>query len=152
MDLTKWANPAPKDLWEAFDGLRGEMDRALDIFRVPDVAGIFDQTTTPAIDVVETADEYVVMADIPGVDKRDLNVTVTGSILAIQGDKRDEHKSEKRKVFRKETWVGSFKRTINLPEQVDANKIGAELKDGVLTVRIGKREEAKTKMIAVQAD
>ncbi len=152
MDLMKWTNPAPRDLWEAFDGLRGDMDRALDFFHGPEAAGIFDQTTAPAIDVIETADEYIVVADLPGVDKRDLNVTVTGSILAIQGDKREEHKTEKRKVFRKETWVGSFKRTIDLPEQIDSSKISAELKDGVLAIRIGKREEAKTKLINVQAN
>ena len=55
-------------------------------------------------------------------------------------------------TFRKETWVGSFKRTIDLPEQIDSSKISAELNDGVLAIRIGKREEAKTKLINVQAN
>lgn len=151
MDLVKWDNPAPTDLWEAFDGLRGELDRALDPFRIPSVSGLFDRTTAPAVDILETEDEYLVFADLPGVDKRDLEVSVTGSLLSIKGDKKGEHDSEKRKIFRKETWIGSFSRTIDLPAQIDAGRIAAELKDGVLTVHIAKREEAKTKLIAVDA-
>lgn len=149
MDLTRWGAPATRDLWEAFDGLRGDMDRALDFFSLPDAAGLFDKTTAPAVDVVETDEEYLVVADLPGVDKRDLEVSVTGSLLAIKGVKKADGNSEKRKVFRKETWVGSFSRTIDLPAEIDPGKIKAELKDGVLALRIAKREEAKTKLITV---
>jgi HSP20 family protein len=152
MDLVKWDSPAPMDVWDAFDGLRGELDRALDPFRIPSVAGLLDRTTAPAVDVLETEEEYLVMADLPGVDKRDLEVSVTGSLLSIKGDKKGERDSEKRKIFRKETWIGSFSRTIDLPAQIDAGKITAELKDGVLTVRIAKREEAKTKLITVATE
>jgi HSP20 family protein len=149
MDLVKWERPAPTDLWEAFDGLRGEMDRALDPFRSPDIAGLFDRPTAPAVDIVETEDEYLVVADLPGIDKRDLELSVAGSLLTIKGEKRAEQESGKRKVFRKETWVGSFGRTVNLPAQIDSGRIAAELKDGVLAVRIAKREEARTKLIDV---
>lgn len=149
MDLAKWGAPATRDLWEAFDGLRGDMDRALDFFSLPDAAGLLDRTTAPAVDIVETEEEYLVVADLPGVDKRDLEVSVTGSLLAIKGVKKAEGNSGKRKVFRKETWVGSFSRTIDLPAEIDPGKIKAELKDGVLALRIAKREEAKTRLIAV---
>lgn len=149
MDLAKWGAPATRDLWEAFDGLRGDMDRALDFFSLPDAAGLLDKTTAPAVDIVETEEEYLVLVDLPGVDKRDLEVSVTGSLLAIKGVKKAEGNSDKRKVFRKETWVGSFSRTIDLPAEIDPGKIKAELKDGVLALRIAKREEAKTKLIAV---
>jgi HSP20 family protein len=152
MDLVKWENPAPKDIWDAFDGLRGELDRALDPFRSPDAAGLLDRRTAPAIDVIETEEEYLVIADLPGVDRKDLEVSVTGSLLSIKGDKKAEKESDKKRIFRKETWVGSFSRTIDLPAQIDAGKIGAELRDGVLTVRIAKREEAKTRLITVKVD
>jgi HSP20 family protein len=152
MDLVKWERPAPLDLWEAFDGLRGEMDRALDPFRSPNVAGLLDHATAPYVDIVETDDEYLVMADLPGVDKRDLEVSVTGSLLSIKGDKKAERSSEKRKIFREETWVGSFNRTIDMPAQIDSGKISAELKDGVLTIRLAKREEARTKLITVSVE
>lgn len=152
MDLVKWERPAPLDLWDAFEGLRGEMDRALAPFNAPDVAGLFDRLAAPAVDVIETDEEYLVMADLPGVDRKDLELSVTGSILSIKGDKKAEGESAKRKIFRKETWVGSFNRTIDLPAQIDSGRVEAELKDGVLTVRIAKREEAKTKLITVKVD
>jgi len=152
MDLMKWERPATMDLWEALDGLRGEMDRALVLFRVPNVAGLLDRVSAPAVDVVETEDEYIVTADLPGVSKNDLEVTVAGSILSIKGEKRGEHESDKKKVFRKETWKGSFSRTIDLPAQIDPAKVSAELKDGVLVVHVAKREEERAKLIPVKTD
>jgi HSP20 family protein len=149
MDLMKWEGSAPRDLWDAFDGLRGDMDRALDLFKLPDVTGLLDRATAPAVDVVETDEEYVVLADLPGVKKEDLEISVAGSLLSIKGDKKAEALNDKRKIFRKETWVGSFNRTIDLPAEIDSDKVEAELKDGTLTVRAPKREEAKAKSIAV---
>jgi HSP20 family protein len=150
MNLLKRPSPAPLDLWEAFDGLRGEMDRAMDLFRVPDAAGLFDHSASPAVDVMETADEYLVVADVPGVKKEDLEISLAGTLLSIKGEKKGESDSGKRKVWRKETWLGSFHRTIDLPVQAEAGQVSAELKDGVLAVRIAKREEAKRKLISVQ--
>ena len=149
MSIMKWEDPAPRDLWEAFDGLRGEMDRALDLFRVPDAMGLLDRTTAPAVDVLEQPEEYLIFADLPGVDKKDLELSVTGTLLRIKGMKKAEETAEKRKFFRKETWAGSFERTIDLPNAVDAEKVSAELSDGVLKVRVPKREEAKAKLISV---
>jgi len=152
MSIMKWENPAPKDLWDAFNGLRGDMDRALDLFRVPDAMGLLDRSTAPAIDLIETPEDYLVFADLPGVDRKDLELSVTGSILRIKGMKRAEEASEKRKFFRKETWAGSFERTLDLPALVDSDKVSAELVDGVLKVRVPKREEAKAKLITVSVN
>jgi HSP20 family protein len=149
MDLVKWEGRTPRDLWDAVDGLRSEVDRAMDLFKLPDASGLLDRTTAPAVDVVETDEDFLVVADLPGVKKEDLELSVAGTLLSIKGDKRAEAQEEKRRVFRKETWVGSFNRTIDLPSEIDPDKIRAELKDGVLTVRVAKREEAKTKAIAV---
>jgi len=149
MDLAKWGAPATRDLWEAFDGLRGDMDRALDFFSLPDAAGLLDRTTAPAVDIVETEEEYLVVADLP-VEIAQSDVEIGERALGGQERvKKAEGNSGKRKVFRKETWVGSFSRTIDLPAEIDPGKIKAELKDGVLALRIAKREEAKTKLIAV---
>jgi HSP20 family protein len=152
MDLMKWERPAPLDLWDAFDGLRGDMDLALDLFKAPDAAGLLDRTTAPAVDLIETDDEYLVVADLPGIEKKDLEVTVTGSLLAIKGDKKGEQESERKRIFRKETWIGSFKRTIDLPAEIDPAKVVAELKDGILTVRVAKREEARARQISVKVE
>jgi HSP20 family protein len=149
MEVMKWERPAAMDLWEAFDGLRGDMDRALDLFKTPDAAGLLDRSTAPAVDLIETQDEYLVLADLPGVDRKDLELSVTGSLLSIKGEKKGERESAGRKFLRKEAWAGSFRRTIDLPAQIDASKIGAELKDGVLAVRIAKREEAKARLVEI---
>jgi HSP20 family protein len=149
MDLMKWEGSAPRDLWDAFDGLRGDMDRALDFFKLPDASGLLDRTTALAVDVIEDGDEFLVLADLPGVKKEDLELSVAGSLLSIKGEKKQEAVDDKRRIFRKETWVGSFNRTIDLPAEIDPDKVEAELKDGKLTVRVAKREEAKAKMIAV---
>jgi len=151
MELMKWAAPARRDLWDAFEDMRSEIERGFGSLTGPEVAGLLDRTTSPAIDVVETQGEYLVIADLPGVDRKEIELSVTGSLLSIKGEKREEKGSERRRIFRKETWAGSFHRTIDLPAAMDPSKIEAELKDGVLTVRISKREEAKTKQIVVTA-
>jgi len=140
---------APRELWEAFDSLRGEMDQALNLMRLPDVSGLFDRSAAPAVDVAENDEGFIVMADLPGVSKEDLELSVTGSLLTIKGEKKTESGDSKNKSFRRETWVGSFSRTIDLPSLVDPDKVSAELKDGVLTLSLSKREEAKTRQIAV---
>jgi HSP20 family protein len=147
--MMKWEGPRGVDLWDAFDGMRGDLDRALDLFRVPEAAGLFDRDRAPAIDLVEDAEGYRIVADLPGVDRKDLEVSMTGSLLTIKGEKKADMDSGKRKFFRRETWVGSFMRTIDLPSDVDPEKVSAELKDGVLSVRIAKREEAKPRLVSV---
>ncbi len=149
MDLMKWKRAAPLDLWDAFTGIQGDLDRVLSAFKVPDAAGIFDWTAAPAVDVIETPEEYQILADLPGVDKKDLEVTLTGTLLSIKGSRKEESESRTRKQYRKETSAGKFRRTLDLPSQVDASKVEAEFKDGVLSLRIAKREEAKTKLITV---
>jgi len=149
MSIIELEGPAPRDLWEAFDGLRGDMDRALDFLTVPDVAGLLDRPTAPAVDIIERDEEYIVVADVPGVDKKDIDVSVNGSLLTIKGTKRIEDERKNRKTFRKETWGGGFSRTIDLPDRIDTEKVTAELKDGVLNVRVAKCEAAKTKFVPV---
>jgi HSP20 family protein len=152
MDLMKWEGKAPRDLWDAFDSLRGEMEDTMNFLRLPDSAGLLDRTQAPAVDLVETDDEIIVKADLPGVQKNDLELTVTDSLLTIKGEKRAEANGEKRKIFRKETWVGSFGRTIELPSLIDTQKVRAELKDGVLTIEIPKKEEAKARLVKVSVN
>jgi HSP20 family protein len=152
MELVPWKKNVPNDLWDAFDDLRSVMERSFGGFGLPDVTGLLDRTGSPAIDIIETSDEILVMADLPGVKKEDLELNLAGTLLTIKGSKKSEQNSDKRKIFRKETWVGSFARTIDLPANIDNEKVDAELKDGVLTVHISKKEEAKTKAISVRVN
>jgi HSP20 family protein len=107
MNLIKRDRPA-LDLWEAFDGLRGEMDRALDLFRVPDAAGLLDRSMAPALDIIEGNEEYLIRADLPGVEKKELEISVTGTVLSHQG--RAQGREEVR--FRQELPQGDLVRIL----------------------------------------
>lgn len=152
MELVPWKRNVPNDLWDAFDDLRSEMERSFGSFRFPDATGLLDRAGSPAIDIIETNDELLVLADLPGVRKDDLELNLAGTLLTIKGSKKSEQNSDKRRIFRKETWAGSFARTIELPANIDNEKVEADLKDGVLSVRISKREEAKAKSIPVRVE
>jgi HSP20 family protein len=141
----------PGNVFNALERFESEMGRMLDSFAVSDSSGLFDRAITPAIDVMETQDELLVVADIPGVEKKDIELSLTGNVLSLKGEKREEKDPAAGKLFRKETWSGSFRRTLALPDSVDAEKVSAELKDGVLTIRIRKKEALKPKLIAVDA-
>lgn len=147
--LMRWEPAAALDFFDTLDLFRDEMDRWTAPFRTPDVSGIFDRTVTPAVDVVETPEAFVVTADIPGIDKKDINITMTGTVLTLQGEKKEDKEEKDRKFFRKETWNGSFRRTLDLPETADPEKVSASLKDGILTVTVSKREEVKPRLITV---
>ena len=142
-------SPAALDLWDAFDDLRREFERSVGALDVPSVSGLLDWPTGPAIDLVEGDDEILVMADLPGVRKEDLELSVQGNLLTIKGSKKLEEPTKSRKVVRTETWVGSFSRTVNLPDSANPDKIEALYRDGVLRVRIAKREESKRRTVQI---
>lgn len=115
-------------------------------------AGLYDHALSPAVDLVESDDGYTLKADLPGVDKKELELSVENNVLTIKGEKKGGNSEKKEKRFyRRETWSGSFRRTISLPQAADSANVEAQLKDGVLTVRIGKREELKPRQIPVMA-
>jgi len=111
--------------------------------------GLFDRDVSPALDVVERADDYVIRVDLPGVDQNDLDVTVANNVVTIKGEKKGEHEEKSGKTYRKETWEGSFQRTVGLPKGTNAQEISANMNDGVLEIVVPKQEEAKPRQIAV---
>ncbi len=150
MALVRWYD---RDLEPAgtFDWLQRQINELFDFPRFPESQGLFDRKISPAIDVVEHADRFTVECDLPGIDQKDINVSIASGVLTIKGEKRTEKKSEKAKVYKKETWEGSFQRTVSLPTGVDADKVEATFTDGVLKISLPKREEAKTKKIELKA-
>lgn len=106
---------------------------------------------TPAVDIYETdTHELVLKAELPDVKREDINVTVENNVLTLQGERHAEFADKGRDRFQRiERQYGSFARSFTLPPTVDANAIGAEYKDGVLTLRIPQREEAKPRQIAI---
>ena len=104
----------------------------------------------PAVDIHENNDSFVVKADLPGVSKEDIQIDLKDSTLTLKGEKKFESKVSKDNYIRVERSYGTFVRTFTLPENVDADKIKATYKDGVLELTIPKREEAKPKQIKVE--
>lgn len=142
-------SPDTLDLWDAFDDLRREFEASMGELEMPSVSGLLDWPSGPAIDLVEGEDEILLLADLPGVKKENLELTVQGKLLSIKGEKKLEEPTKSRKVVRTETWVGSFSRTISLPDTVDPEKIEAQLRDGILRVRIAKREESRRRTVQI---
>jgi HSP20 family protein len=107
-------------------------------------------TWAPAVDIFETEHELVVKADLPDVKPEDLDIRVENNILTIRGERKFEKKVTEDKYLRVERAYGSFSRSFSLANTVNTEAIKADYKDGVLTLLIPKREEAKPKQIKVQ--
>jgi HSP20 family protein len=132
---------------EPFDWLQRQINELFDLPRSSGSEGVFDRAASPLLDVVELPESFVVECDLPVVDKSALDISIAGGVLTIKGEKHLARSPEKARVYRNETWDGSFQRTISLPAGVDAAKVEAAFKDGVLTVTIPKKEEAKARRI-----
>ena len=106
---------------------------------------------TPAVDIYETdSHELVLKAELPDVNREDINVTVEANVLTLKAERRGDFDHNARDRFHRiERQYGSFTRSFTLPATVDASAISAEYKDGLLTVRIPQREEAKPKTIQI---
>ncbi len=102
-------------------------------------AGVF----TPRVDVTEDNENLYVEADIPGVDKKDVKVSVVGDVLTISGEKKKESRDENKNYYRLERTSGSFSRSFTLPSEIHNDKISAEFTNGVLKITLPKTEEAK---------
>ena len=92
----------------------------------------------PSVDVVETEKEVTVRAEVPGVDPKDLDLSISGNILTIAGEKKESTEKKGEDFYQTERRFGSFRRSVQLPSQVDAEKVLAEHENGVLTVKLKK--------------
>jgi HSP20 family protein len=130
-----------------------EMNRMLDQFFHGD---IFEETTgmgpvySPAIDFTETKDSYVIKAELPGMKKEDVKVTINNNILSIIGEKKSEYEKKEGNYHRLERSFGAFERSISIPGAIKAELIDAKYSDGLLTLTLPKTEETKQKVIDVK--
>jgi HSP20 family protein len=130
--------------------LRREIDR---LFEEP--FGFFTPTTffegwSPTVDLYEDKDKITVQAELPGMKKEDIEVSLHGDTLSISGERKHEQEDKDCEVCRSERYFGRFQRSITLPQHVDGNKIEARYQEGVLTVTCPKSEESKRKQIEVK--
>ncbi|NOY78434.1 MAG: Hsp20/alpha crystallin family protein [Calditrichaeota bacterium] len=138
-------------------GIRDEMNRLFDDFfgSLPEKFGAetgAEGVWMPAVDISETEHDLVVTAELPGVKKDDIKLSVQDNMLTIKGEKKQQKETKDENYHRIERTYGAFQRTFTLPAIVDASKIKATFKDGVLKIRLPKREEAKTKEIPIATE
>jgi HSP20 family protein len=136
--------------WNLLDQMRREMDRALDT-RTAEGSSVATSDWVPAVDIKEEKGSFVIVADIPGVDPKDIEVHMENGMLTIKGEKESEKKEEREGYKRVERSFGSFYRRFSLPDTADAEKISAKSNNGVLEVRIAKQEQVQPRKISVNS-
>ena len=154
----KKTTPAPApDVWQSF---RSEMDRLFDRFAggfgfgFPSFRRLFDvepasrsessfSFSVPAIDMSEDERVYKISAELPGIDAKDIDVSVSGDTLVLKGEKRQEKEEKDKNYHFSERAYGSFQRAFDLPASVDRNKVAADFSKGVLTITLPKTAEAQ---------
>ncbi len=151
-NLTRWQRPEVA-VWPGFgrlNTLRDEIDR---LFEEP--LAVLARSShllsgwTPALDLYVDKDQFVLKAELPGMKKENIEVSLHDGTLSISGERKDQNEHKDAEVYRAERFFGSFQRTVTLPAPVAADKITAQYKDGILTVTLPKTEEAKPKQIDV---
>jgi HSP20 family protein len=139
--------------FQQFNRLRNEIDRLFGSFTgesTPAAPDFFEQWA-PSVDMYDDKDKITVCAELPGMKKEDIDISLTGNTLSISGERKHEDTSGKKgENYRSERYFGRFHRSMTLPHAVDANRINATYKDGVLNITLPKTEEARRKQIEVK--
>jgi len=125
-------------------------DHDLSLFR-DEETDVVTGNWSPSVDIREEDNQYVFVADVPGVDPKDIEVTAVNGTLMIRGERQEEKKEEKKNYKRVERSWGSFYRRFNLPDDADPDQIDAKSKNGVLEISIPRVEAAKPKKIPVKS-
>jgi HSP20 family protein len=158
------ARSATPDVWQSF---RSEMDRLFDRFGgggLPSLRRMFDMeplwryetslgAAVPAVDVTEDEKAYKISAELPGMSEKEIDISVTGDVLVLKGEKRQEREEKEKNRYFSERTYGAFQRSFALPEGIDRDKITADFAKGVLTLTLPKTAEAQKqqKKIEVKA-
>lgn len=141
------SNPRPGNSWTAFDQLRREMN---ELFEQSGVRGARRGAAFPPINVYESGDDYVLTAELPGLEAKDIDVSIEGGRVTLRGERAIEHPPDA-SIHRAERQAGRFRRTLELPVEVASDKAEAIHQHGVLMLRIPKAEQEQPRKIAVQS-
>jgi HSP20 family protein len=152
MFLTRWnraESPTRTNFEQLFD-LRDELDR---LFETPfgelGRASRLFNNWAPAVDLYEDKDSFIVKAELPGMKREDIEVSLHEGMLTLAGERKSEEKTDNADTHRTERFFGRFQRSLTLPKAVKTDKVAAQYRDGVLTVTLPKSEEVKPKQIEV---
>jgi HSP20 family protein len=149
----KKASPAETTTPDVWRSLRSEMDRLFDRFGFPSLRRMFDvepwrpmsafSSSVPPIDMSEDDKAYKISAELPGLDAKDVDVSVSGNMLILKGEKRQEKEEKDKNYYFSERAYGSFQRAFELPASVDHDKVAADFSKGVLTITLPKTPGAQ---------
>ena len=159
MSLIRYQSPE-WTMWPTLDrlsNLRNDLDTLFDMpmFGTFGRAGQLLSGWSPALDLYQNNDNVVAVVELPGMKKENIEISLHDGTLTIAGERKHEASNgngESQNAERSERYIGKFRRSITLPVRVDANKVNATYRDGILTVTLPKAEEAKPKQIKVNAE
>ena len=149
---------AEKELtpWRPFGelgSLRREMDRLWDsFFGERPLTRVWEREWLPSLDVSETKDDFVVKAEVPGIDAKNIDISLTGDVLTIKGEKKHEKEEKEEDYHLVERNYGAFSRSVRIPAEVESAKIKASYKNGILKVTLPKSEKVKAKKVKVKVE
>lgn len=151
MAMERWR---PVDRFDPFRNvgeIQHEVNRIFDsFFGRPPAQGVRgDRVWAPLVDMYETKDDLVLMAEVPGVKEKDVSVSITGDLISIKGERRFDEEMKEPSVLHLERVYGRFERLVQLPIPVQADKVKATYRDGVLEIRLPKAEEVKPRQIKI---
>jgi HSP20 family protein len=149
---------AEKELtpWRPFgelSSLRREMDRLWEnFFGERPLGRMWEREWAPSLDMSETKDNYVVKAEVPGIDAKHIDISLTGDVLTIKGEKMQEKEEKEEDYHLVERSYGSFSRSVRIPAEVESNKIKASYKNGILAITLPKSEKVKAKEVKIKVE
>ncbi|EFK10232.1 Hsp20/alpha crystallin family protein [delta proteobacterium NaphS2] len=145
-ELAPWSRPGD------VIGLRNEMNTLFDRFFDwrPFSAGSGVSVWRPALDVSETPKEVLVRAELPGMDPKEIDISLHDNVLTVKGERKQEKEEKDENYHRVERSYGSFVRSFRLPAEVESEKVGASYKDGILTIRLKKSAKVAKKKIEIK--
>ena len=138
------------DSFRDFGEIQTEVNRLFDSFLGrPSQVGAMERVWAPAVDMHETKDELVVTVELPGLNEKDIQLSITGDVMTVRGERHWNQEVKQESCYRSERWYGKFERSLPLPVPVQADKVKASYRDGVLSIRLPKVEEIKPKEIKI---
>jgi HSP20 family protein len=148
--VAKRSARAPSIVRDPLMALRNEFDELINRFWDGSQENWFSKEFFPSADLTETENAYEIRMDIPGMQAKDINVQVQGNVVTLSGERKEEKEEKGKTCHRIERHTGSFSRMMTLPSNVNEDEVAAEYTQGVLTVKLPKREDAKAKQVSVK--
>lgn len=142
-DIKKTTNATPARPADVFGAMRDELDRVFDRFSTGwPLRGLVHETAMPSLDVHDDGKQLTIEADLPGMDEKDVSLTLNNGVLAIKGERKSEREEKKSDYYVSERTYGSFERSLRLPDTIDENSLKATFEKGVLKIIAQKKPDA----------